>query len=913
MKHSLLVLLLFLTVIGLLGVPGRASTQEPDQLLPALARATPRIDGRISSQEWDFSNPIPFEHGFFVTRNDAERLYLLVDVLEDTIDPRQDGRDEINISFDVNRDGEITPRVDVNYHLQPDTDNLRPRYYAGPQSFGDDFSEFRSSRALGYGCSFADGSAQLVQLKRPTCNRHVYWEVAIDLQEIGAKPGEPVHMGIGIGSGVPEFYDQLPSGYLYDFGKLQVIDLGEIVLPAPDTGPAVPFQGNPLEVTQAVQTVDNELPLVANKKTVVRAYLNNTSGSPASLTVYLYGSRDGIDLPGSPLAVHFNAPTSVDRNRLAHTANFDLPSSWTQAGTVELSARSKRWLGASATSSTVSVGFQTQQTPLVWTIPVNQGSATSPSLQDAADMADARSYMQTVFPVPGITYVNKPWTALGANMPNGDALIAELNDYHGMAVLAWIFGLLFTGSSPFDLPDQIHGFTPTSDGLSDPTWWNNGNGYVSYSGDIFDGDLIMAHEINHNLDRSSTGTWGRHNGGCGSTGPDSSWPYTNDDVNEIGFDTRAPWVDGVVSDRRTVITSNYPDFMSYCTHTNMPGAWISPYRWNNLFGAGIIAGLSAEAASTEVDGLNPATQRMVLAAEQVEEDVLYLSGRLGDGGDGELDPILVQPGIPTPPPAGSRYAIELRGDGNLLLASIVFDMVFEDVEGDPLPNVYFDFKVPNPGGVVSVLLKDGSTVLDQIDVSPNAPQVTIDEPTTGTEWVDSGTISWTASDPDGGDLRFNLLYSPDDGATWLPIAGDLEETTYTVDTALLAGSTQARIRLIATDGFNNTTVDSATFSVANQPPLVNMDSPLPNQHFSPQQLIPLQATAHDPEGAVIAEEDYLWTANGEEVGLGSDTSIFLPFGIHTITVEVLDDSGNVTSLSEQIVVGSVTYLSFVTR
>ncbi|MDT8306588.1 MAG: hypothetical protein RRC07_11685 [Anaerolineae bacterium] len=870
----------------------------------ALALAPPRLDGQISRGEWNLSDPIPFAHGFVAAQNDADRLYLLVDVLDD---PTPDVGDTINISFDVNRDGQITPGVDVNYYLQPRTRNLRPRYYTGPESFGQDFDDYRSGRALGYSCSLADGTFQLVLQRAPRCDQHVFWELAIDLEEIGAKPGEPVHMGIGIASGSPQFDDRLPSDYLYNFQELLVVDLAELHLPPPDTGPAVPYQVNPLEVTQAVQTRSNTLPLVAQKDTAVRAYLNNSSGATASLTVYLYGSRGTVDLPGSPLTVHFNAPTAVDRDRLAHTANFDLPDSWVGAGTVTLSARSKRWLGASATSSTVTVNFQTRQTPLVWTIPVNGGSAASPSLQAAADMADARSYMQTVYPVPGITYVNKPWTALGANMPTSDALIAELNDYHGTVVLAWIFGFLFGGgTSPFDLPDQIHGFTPSSDGLSDPTWWNNGNGYVSYSGDIFDADLIMAHEVNHNLDRSNTGTWGRHNGGCGSTGPDPNWPYSgNDDVNEVGFDTRAPWVDGVVSDRRTVITSNYPDFMSYCTHANMPGAWISPYRWENLFdNAAIIAPAAAAAASPEVEGPNPATQRMLLAAQEIEE-VLYLSGRLGDGGDGELDPVLVEQGIPTPVPAGSQYTIELRGAGGTLLQSISFDMIFEDVEGNPLPNVYFDFRVPNPGGVKSIQLKDGSTPLDEIVVSDNAPQVTIQQPGAGTVWNTSGTIRWTATDPDSGDLRFNLFYSPDNGATWLPIAGDVDAREYTVDTTLLAGSTEAKIRIIATDGFNTTTVDSTgTFTVANQAPLVNMDSPLPGQLFSSGQFIPLQATAHDPEGAALGDENYLWKAGGEVVAFGPDSGVFLPDGAHTITLEVRDDLDNVTTLSVPIVVGS---------
>jgi hypothetical protein len=873
---------------------------RPTPLVATNATTPPVIDGAIRIGEWSLEETIPFDHGFIAARNDGERLYLLVDVLDDYI---EEAADDINISFDVNGDGQVTPFVDINYHLTDQTRNLRPRYYASEQSFGSDFTVYRSSRAKGYNCSIADGSIYILPQEGLICDRHVVWELAIDLREIGAEPGDTLRMGIGVGSGSPQFYDELPAGYLYQFANLLQIELADVFpFPPPDTAPAVPFQANPLEVTQAVQTPSSTLPLVADKDTTVRAYLNNTSGSPANLTVYLYGSRGGVDLPGSPLTTGIAAPTAVDRNRLAHTANFDLPADWVDAGTVQLYARSRRWLGASSTSSTVSVNFQTRDVPIVWTIPVNQGTASSPSLQSAGDMADAREYMETVYPVPDITYVNRDWTVLGANMPNSDALIDELNEYHGTALLAWILGFLFTGESPFDLPDQVHGFTPTSDGLSDPTWYNNGNGYVSYSGDISDGDLIMAHEINHNLDRSDNGTWGRHNGGCGSTGPDPNWPYGNDDVNEIGFDTRPPWVDGVVSDRRTVITDSYPDFMSYCTHANMPGAWISPYRWSNLFTA--LAPPSREPGGEPLeDGLNPATRRMLAAAGGIQE-VLYLSGRLGVGGDGELDPILVEQGLPMAEPSGSQYTIELRGVGGALVDSLSFDMVFEDVEGNPLTDVYFSFQVPSPGSVTAVRLKEGGTLLYEIVVSLNAPTVTIQEPNGGEVWTGTGVIDWTASDTDGDELSFTLLYSPDNGATWHPIASDVTGDSFVVNAALLPGGNLGKVRILATDGYNTTSADSSgTFTVPNQPPLASIDSPLAGAYLPAGEVIRLQASAQDPEGDTLSAQDFVWKIDGDIVAIGEDAEIYLAIGRYTIVLEVSDHLDNVTTLSSPINIG----------
>lgn len=63
-----------------------------------------------------------FEHGFVTTRSDEVRLYVLVDVLADTEDDTEDG---FWITFDVDRDGEITPGIDLNYRLEPETRNMR--------------------------------------------------------------------------------------------------------------------------------------------------------------------------------------------------------------------------------------------------------------------------------------------------------------------------------------------------------------------------------------------------------------------------------------------------------------------------------------------------------------------------------------------------------------------------------------------------------------------------------------------------------------------------------------------------------------------------------------------------------------------------------------------------------------------
>jgi hypothetical protein len=64
------------------------------------------------------------------------------------------------------------------------------------------------------------------------------------------------------------------------------------------------------------------------------------------------------------------------------------------------------------------------------------------------------------------------------------------------------------------------------------------------------------------------------------------------------------------------------------------------------------------------------------------------------------------------------------------------------------------------------------------------------------------TIRWSGSDADGDALSYAVLISPDNGATWEPVTGDLTATRYTWDFSQLPAGANYRIKVIATDGIN---------------------------------------------------------------------------------------------------------------
>jgi hypothetical protein len=823
----------------------------------------PSIDGMVGFGEWQISN--------------ETRLYVLVDVLDDTAD---DTGDYFWLTFDVDEDNAITSNVDLNYGTVPGTGNMRYQFYLGPGQWTGLLPDIRSSKAKGFGCFFADGSLTFAWPFIFTCSNHRLWEFGIDLAEIGAEAGDTVRMGLRVSSPNPSFTDDTPADFFNDFTKLIEVSLAPPPTPIPPANPSasIGLETNAIELTQAIQDRPNTLPLAANKQTVARMYVDVDGVATAQpAVVYLYGNRGGIDLPGSPLSILFMAPTTIDREQLNDTANFLLPRSWDDEGTVEFQGRVLDLFGNEVSSTPFNLAFTTRDIPVYWVVPINTGTAAAPSLVSNAEISSQQSYLQTVYPVPRVRFVRRSWQAIGPTTVGNT--IKELNDYYDSALIAWVISVLFTGEEPFELPDQIYGFTPSGGGISDPVW-AGGRGRVARGFRGTSREATMAHEINHNLDRSLWGTWGRHTPfDCSAGGPDPDWPFTNDDIQEVGFDTRLPWVDGT-GIRDTVIPANYPDFMSYCQSDDLPGnpagqlptKWIATYRWNSL---------SSHAFSAISLSLAELTAQI--------QTVYYVSGQVNVDGTGSLEPIVVQPGLPTEEIAPGDYSIEVQdAAGEPLLITPIF-VSFINVEGEEVETVYFNFQLPEQPGASKIVLKHGDQILDVIAVSENPPTVTVLAPNGGESWDGLQTIQWSADDPDGEPLSFTILYTPDDGNSWFPVAGNVQEYSHEVDTSVLPGGEAARIRVITTDGFNTVHDDSdGTFTAAAQAPKVDIILPEDNEQFASGELISFRGDATDPDDGSLPDESFIWSYDTTFFGMGRDVDAVLPDGVHEVTLTVVD-------------------------
>ena len=208
------------------------------------------------------------------------------------------------------------------------------------------------------------------------------------------------------------------------------------------------------------------------------------------------------------------------------------------------------------------------------------------------------------------------------------------------------------------------------------------------------------------------------------------------------------------------------------------------------------------------------------------------------------------------------------------------------------------------------MLFKGDAVLDEIVASDNPPVVTLTSPNGGETWAGDETVTWTASDADGDALSFTLLYSPDNGIAWFPLAAGLTGTSYDLNTIQLVGGSGALIRIIASDGFHNAEDTSdAVFAVENNAPVVNIQSPGQPAQVPIGVNTDYSGDGFDVEDAgVLPEESFVWLVDGEPVASGRNASFPLTYGLHTITLVAGDSQGLEGVDSIQVFAGEQLFL-----
>lgn len=547
----------------------------------------------------------------------------------------------------------------------------------------------------------------------------------------------------------------------------------------------------------------------------------------------------------------------------------------------------------------------------------------------------AADWYEQVLPIRnnGINYSLKSgylnWTT--TLDPDGQhALIRYLNmQWILNNALSWLFG-----SGAFTGAEHVYGWAPDagySGGHADMPIYPHAGGLgvvgigTDRPGTSTDnpggGALIFGHELTHDYDVYHTNTGADD---CGSNDSNSDFPYGTSSIQEFGFNPIT---------HKIYDPANTHDLMSYCPANGSKLGWISPFTWTKMFNL-LTTSAASQPQSAEAVGVFKATaadQSLVVNATVFNPD----SANYDPNNPGELgDLYKIDTGLAYSLPTGD-YAIELR-NGDTILASHPFTISFESEydptasahagsPGDepPFPTGPFDhadvsFIIPWVDGTTSVALVHGGDVLDQRSVSANPPVVSIVSPTVKVDWPAGTmqTLKWQGSDADGDTLSYTVLYSSDGGVNWQTLVTGLQDTSLEINVDAMAGTNDARFRVLATDGINTAYVETPNpISIPNKPPLLTIIEPGDGASFSPGDLVLLQGSATDLEDGKLDDSELHWSSD-RQGNLGDGPSLPLTSlepGWHVITLKVYDSYGVSSSKSLSIFIGERNYLPNVVK
>jgi hypothetical protein len=186
----------------------------------------------LTGGQWDDAGTYKFPKGYLLAKNDANFLYLAMDVTADTANDIVNG-DYFWLSFDNDRNKSITSNKDINYGLYPNQPpKLARQYYLGPGTWtGIQNSPSPSEVKMEFGISEWSNTP------------HKIWKFKILLSEIGVNISFPLlvpytYFGFRLNSANPSFTYDFPAGFFTNFAGLKKLTFAR--KPAiPNVGPVI--------------------------------------------------------------------------------------------------------------------------------------------------------------------------------------------------------------------------------------------------------------------------------------------------------------------------------------------------------------------------------------------------------------------------------------------------------------------------------------------------------------------------------------------------------------------------------------------------------------------------------------------------------------------------------------------------
>jgi hypothetical protein len=655
-----------------------------------------------------------------------------------------------------------------------------------------------------------------------------------------------------------------------------------------------------IEVTQAIQDLNNTVPLIAGKRTYARVHVRNQGAASSALVTARLCKDATCRMPSNP-GGQIQILTNPDRARLDQSFYFELPPDWLNGGLTLIATVNPPGAGQVEESDIFnnsmsrSIQFVDEPPLRLRLYNVRYGSDNVRHEADEFHLDAIESWLSRAYPISTLDVSRSVLDYRGtpvAGAIGGSQIWSRLasekafNELFGEDSRIIYYGVVDDGGTVIrgigtPLPNVAAG--PTGNPADYP--WDP---RLSWDTDGSFGDWYAGHEIGHTL-----GTW---HAPCGVDSPPwEHYPYPN---GVIGGPVPEPnRYYGFDIDSRAIYTPTWHDMMTYC-----PFQWISDYNYNRI--------------RTNV----PAQVMMTTREKTSTGEYLIVAGSINlTQNTGSLDTLyrIQSAGVSTPPITGT-HAVKLLGASDIILAEYPI-MPSEDSETQPGEDQlgFISEVVPWITATQRVAIYSGTLELDSRLVSTNTPTVTVLSPNGGEVFPNTAVVSWSASDADLDPLTYVIQYSADDGATWQAIAVGITNTTvYTLDLHLLPGGDHSRVQIIASDGIN-TGIDAsdAAFHVARKLPTVRILSPANDSHYLPGQTIILVGQGTDVEDGTLADSALTWQSNVSGIlGTGRMLDITgLRSGKHTISLMATDSTGYTATVSIKIFAGAKVYLPIIRR
>ena len=729
-----------------------------------------------------------------------------------------------------------------------------------------------------------------------------------------------------------------------------------------NTGPAgndITLQA--IEVTQGLQNLDNDFPLLANRPTWVRVHGHTEPGtSLGGVRAAVLGVRDGVEL-GVEFSQNVAGLTDhMDRYTHQRSPYVLIPSDWTnQPGELTLwvtlyqesDADNSDDANPADNISQVTVNLHQSDAVTLHYWPIyyeEDGVDVTYHASDGYLAEHLTTYriwpVAHLNPVPHATVVGDSDSDFdvseGGQSSGPNLALAEL---HEATYGEGGEDQIYVGMLPWNIDAKFWGFASAG-----TTWARMGTGFNGWNNNS---GWTVAHEAGHfaglkhapcKFNPGSPLPGEAHGGAYDPSFPASySWPNCSlappDPEGYFGFDILPTLADlphpALPSNNNTTEQAAFP-WMGY-----LGPAWTDP--WHGCVMLEYLGVPCEQEGQVPLDpdapngghvpsGTSGGIPKFTCDDIALGDDHDFCDLQLGPSGDpteapphdsdllisGMIDPesgefelframMLPETGeldgsLVADPALDGPYVLALVDDGGSVKWATSIEVDDPEAHGDTeRPITAFHHRFPNVVDGDSIVIVGQGGVLASLERSPSAPVV--DELSVAV--TDQLQVDVEASDADGDALVTSVHYRPGADAPWTPLVASASGTSFTLaDMRDLAGSNEGMVRVLVSDGFNTTVADRSGLVVPDPAPMLSLWSPVDGAVVPARRWVELQSTVTDADGADTVTVSWESSVDGP-LGSGANLSRNdLSEGQHVISAIAVDGAGNVTSESVNLTI-----------